>query len=234
MIRRNRPLVLLCAATLLFLSGMFSLSTVGVFYARDVLGNADYYIAMTAVQTLAMVAAAALVPAAVARLGKKRTYVLAGLVAAVSALAFALAPGSVPALGIAFYGALGIGFGAINALVFAFQADTVEYGEWESGVRAEGASYAVLSFTRKAGQGIGGAVAAYTIGLGGYVSGSAAQTDTAVTSIRVAAGIVPAVAVAAATLVMLAYPLSEKAFRGLVAELAERRAARAISAASGP
>jgi len=189
---------------------------------------------MTAVQTLAMVAAAALVPAAVARLGKKRTYVLAGLVAAVSALAFALAPGSVPALGIAFYGALGIGFGAINALVFAFQADTVEYGEWESGVRAEGASYAVLSFTRKAGQGIGGAVAAYTIGLGGYVSGSAAQTDTAVTSIRVAAGIVPAVAVAAATLVMLAYPLSEKAFRGLVAELAERRAARAVSAASGP
>ena len=41
MMRHNRPLVLLCASTLLFLSGMFSLQTVAVYYARDVLGNAD-------------------------------------------------------------------------------------------------------------------------------------------------------------------------------------------------
>jgi glucuronide carrier protein len=230
MIQHNRPLVLLCAATLLFLTGMFSLSAVAVFYARDVLGNADLYIAMTAVQTLAMVAAAALVPATVARVGKKRAYVLAGAIAAVAAVGFALAPGSVPALGIACYGVLGVGFGAINALIFALQADTVEYGEWRSGVRAEGASYAVLSFTRKAGQGIGGAAAAYTIGIGGYVSGAADQTDAAVTSIKIAAGIVPAVAVAAATAVMLVYPLTEQAFRTVVGELAERRAARAASA----
>jgi glucuronide carrier protein len=94
-------------------------------------------------------------------------------------------------------------------------------------VRAEGASYSVLSFTRKAGQGIGGAAAAYTIGIGGYISGAADQTDAAVTSIKIAAGIVPAVAVAAATAVMLAYPLTERAFRGMIAELAERRATRA-------
>jgi glucuronide carrier protein len=224
MIRHNRPLVLLCAATLLFLTGMFSLSAVAVFYARDVLGNADLYIVMTAVQTLAMVVAAALVPAAVTRIGKKRAFVLAGAIAALGAVGFAVSPGSVPALGIACYGVLGIGFGAINALIFALQADTVEYGEWKSGVRAEGASYAILSFTRKAGQGIGGAAAAYTIGLGGYVSGAASQTDAAVASIKVAAGIVPAVAVAAAAAVMLAYPLTEKAFRGVVAELAARRA----------
>jgi glucuronide carrier protein len=230
MIRHNRPLVLLCATTLLFLTGMFSVSAVAVFYARDVLGNADLYIVMTAVQTVAMVVAAALVPAAVARIGKKHAYVLAGVIAAAAAIGFALMPGSVPALGIACYGVLGVGLGAINALIFALQADTVEYGEWKSGVRAEGASYAVLSFMRKAGQGVGGAAAAYTIGIGGYISGAAAQTDTAVASIRIAAGIVPAVAVAAAVAVMLAYPLTEKAFRTVVAELAERRAAQAISA----
>jgi glucuronide carrier protein len=229
MIRHNRPLILLCLATLLFLTGMFSLTAVAVFYARDVLGNADLYIAMTAVQTLAMIAAAALIPVAVASVGKKRVYMLSGVVAAIAAVGLALAPASVPALGIACYGALGVGFGAINALVFAFQADTVEFGEWRSGVRAEGASYAVLSFTRKAGQGIGGAAAAYTIGIGGYVSGAATQSDGAVASIRVAAGIVPAVAVAAATAVMLAYPLTEKAFRSVVADLAERRAARETS-----
>jgi glucuronide carrier protein len=230
MIVHNRPLVLLCASSLLFLTGMFSLSTVAVFYARDVLGNADLYIVMTTVQTLAMVAAAAFVPKVVATMGKKRAYVLAGVVAAASAVAFALAPGSIAAIGIACYGILGLGLGAINALIFALQADTVEYGEWRSGVRAEGASYSVLSFMRKAGQGIGGAAAAYTIGFGGYVSGAATQSDAALTSIRVAAGVIPAVAVGAAVAVMLAYPLTEKAFRTLVAELAERRAAATTAA----
>lgn len=225
MIRHNRPLVLLCTTTLLFLTGMFSLSAVAVFYARDVLGNADYYVVMTAAQTIAMVAAAASVPFAVATVGKKFAYVIAGTVTVVAATGFAFAPSSIPALGIACYGVLGIGFGAINALIFALQADTVEYGEWKDGVRAEGASYAVLSFTRKTGQGIGGAVAAYTIALGGYISGAKGQTDAAVTSIKLAAGIVPAVSVAAAVVVMLAYPLTEKAFRVVVAQLAERRAA---------
>jgi glucuronide carrier protein len=230
MIAHNRPLVLLCASSLLFLTGMFSLTTVAVYYARDVLGDADLYIVMTIVQTVAMVAAAAFVPKLVASVGKKRAYVLAGIIAALSAVGFALAPGSVPAVGITCYGILGLGLGTINALIFALQADTVEYGEWRSGVRAEGASYSVLSFMRKAGQGVGGAAAAYTIGFGGYVSGSAAQSDAAVNSIRIAAGIVPAVAVAAAVVVMLAYPLTEKAFRTLVAELAERRATRETSA----
>ena len=52
----------------------------------------------------------------------------------------------------------------------------MDYGEWQSGVRAEGSSYAVLSFTRKAGPGRSAAPpAAYTIGLGGYVSGAATR-----------------------------------------------------------
>jgi len=172
MMRHNRPLVLLCASSLLFLTGMFSLQTVGVYYARDVLGDANLYIVLTLVQTVGMVVAAAAVPKAVGALGKKRVYLIAGLVGAAASLAVAVAPGATPAIGIAAFGILGFGLGCINTLIFAFQADTVDYGEWNSGIRAEGSSYAVLSFTRKVGQGVGGAAAAFTIGLGGYVSGA--------------------------------------------------------------
>ena len=128
MLRHNRPLVMLCASSLLFLTGMFSVSTVAVYYARDVLGNADLYIVMTLVQTVAMIVAAALVPKAVAAFGKKRAYIVSGVVAAAGAVAFAIAPSSTPAIGIACYGVLGVGLGAINALIFALQADTVDYG----------------------------------------------------------------------------------------------------------
>ena len=224
MMRHNRPLVLLCASSLLFLSGWFSLQTVAVYYARDVLGNADYYIVLTVVSTAGMVLASALIPRTVDTIGKKRTYLAAGVIVAVAAVGFAVAPGSVPAIGIVCYGVLGIGLGNINALIFALQADTVDYGEWNSGIRAEGGSYSVLSFTRKTGQGIGGAAAAYIIGAGGYVAGATVQSHSALTSIRLAAGIVPAALTLAASAVMLAYPLTEKAFRAMVAEVAERRA----------
>jgi glucuronide carrier protein len=224
MLRRNRPLVILCTSALLFLTGMFAVQTVAVYYARDVLGNADLYIVMTIIQTVGMLAAAAVVPVAVERLGKKRTYTVSGLVAAAAGVGLGLAPGSMPAVGLAFFGVYGLGLGVVNTLIFALQADTVDYGEWQSGVRAEGSNYAVLSFMRKAGQGVGGAAAAYTIGLGGYASGAADQSDAAVRSIRVAAGILPAAVILGATAVMLTYSLTEKVFRGLVGELAERRA----------
>jgi glucuronide carrier protein len=224
MMRYNRPLVLLCAATLVFLSGMFAQQTVAVYYARDVLGNANYYIVLTVVSTVGMILASALVPKAVDTAGKKLTFLVAGVIAAASAVGFALAPTSAPAIAFVCYGVLGIGLGTINTLIFALQADTVDYGEWNSGIRAEGGSYSVLSFTRKTGQGIGGAVAAYTLGLGGYVSGAGTQTGSALTSIRVAAGIIPAAFMLAATAVMLVYPLTERAFRAIIAEMAERRA----------
>ena len=224
MMRQNRPLILLCSASLLFLTGMFSLQAVGVYYARDVLGDAGYYIVLTTVQTVGMILAALAVPNAVEALGKRRAYLASGVIAVVGGIGVAMAPGSVPAIGITAFGVLGFGMGAINTLVFALQADTVDYGEWKSGVRAEGSNYAVLSFTRKTGQGVGGAAAAYTIGLGGYVSGAESQPDGAETAIRVAAGSAPAGFILASAAVMLAYPLSERVFRRIVAELAERRA----------
>jgi glucuronide carrier protein len=229
MVRHNRPLVVLCGSSLMFLAGMFSLQTVGVFYARDVLDNTDLYIVLTVAQTVGMIAAAAAIPKAVESVGKKRSYIMAGIVGVIGGIGVAVAPDSTAAIGIGCFGVLGFGFGMLNTLIFAMQADTVDYGEWQSGVRAEGGSYSLLSFTRKAGQGIGGAVAAYTIGLGGYVSGATSQSDGAITSIKIAAGAVPAACILVAIAVMAAYPLTEGRFRELVRELAARRAAGKVN-----
>jgi glucuronide carrier protein len=226
MLRQNRPLIVLCLSCLLFLTGMFSMQTVAVYYARDVLGNANYYIVMSVVGTVAMIVASMLVPVAARALGKKRAYILGGFIAVVGGVALAFAPGSVPAVGIACYGVLNLGIGFTNTLIFAIQADTVDYGEWKTGVRGEGSSYSVLSFTRKVGQGVGGAAASFTLGLGGYVSGAATQTDAGLSAIRVAVGVIPAVAILIGALIMFAYPLTEDVFRRIVRETAARRAAR--------
>jgi glucuronide carrier protein len=224
--KQNKALLVLCGSSVLFLVGWFSLQTVTVYYARNVLGNADYYVVLVVVQTAGIFAAALLVPGLVARIGKKRVYQALGAIAVLSGIAVAFAPASIPAIAIVAFAFLGIGLGGVNTVSFALQADTVEYGEWRTGSRTEGATYSIFSFTRKVGQALGAAAASYTIGLGGYVAGAARQPDGALTAIRAAAGVVPAAFILAAIAAVSAYPLTEARFREIVREVAQRRAAR--------
>lgn len=223
---RNKALLVLCGSSVVVLVGWFSLQTATVYYARDVLGNADYYIVLTVVQIAGVFTAALLVPRLVPTLGKKRVYMVLGAIAVVSGVAVAVTPASVPAIAIVAFAFFGIGLGGLNTVSFALQSDTVEYGEWHTGVRSEGATYAIFSFTRKVGQAVGGAAASYAIGIGGYVPGTTSQPATALAAIKVAAGLVPAVFIGGAIAVMTAYPLTEDKFREIVREVAKRRAAR--------
>src|SRR4051812_33232091 len=79
-VKHNKPLLMLCLSSLVFLIGMFALQTVGIYYARDVLGNANYYVLLIVVQTAGMLLAAAFVPHFVRTIGKKRGYLSFGAV----------------------------------------------------------------------------------------------------------------------------------------------------------
>ena len=135
-------------------------------------------------------------------------------------------------LALVAFGIYGVGFGGTNALMFSMQADTVDYGEWKTGTRAEGGSYSILSFVRKCGQGIGGFAGGAVIGAFGYAAGAQVQSAGAIQGIKVAAGWVPAGLCVIAALVLLRYPLGIKEHREIVGELRDRRARRAFGEAT--
>jgi glucuronide carrier protein len=225
-IKSNKPLIMLCLSSVCCLTGMFSLQTINIYYARDVLGNASYFIVLTVLSIGGMFVIAPFVPKVVATLGKKRGYIVGGAIAMAGALGLMFAPASMPMFAFISFGVMGLGLGAVNTLMWALEADTVEYGEWRTGMRIEGANYAVFSFVRKVGQAIGGAAAAYTIGFAGYIAGETAQSEQALWGIRAAAGIVPMSFIGAGIAIMTLYPLTESTFARMVGEVAERRAAR--------
>lgn len=90
-----------------------------------------------------------------------------------------------PAVAIGFFVFIGAGLAIVNTVMWALEADTVECGEWKTEARTEGAAYSVSSCVRKVGQVLGGAVAASTIGLAGYVGGAEVQSASALWGIRV-------------------------------------------------
>jgi glucuronide carrier protein len=226
---RNKPLLLLCSSALAVLGGLFVMQTLQIYYARDVLGNADLTIVLTVLTTGSMFVVSPFVPKIVESVGKKKAYVVAGLITAVGGTGIALAPPTLIVWPIIAFAVYGVGIAAVQALMWALQADTVDYGDWKTGVRSEGINYSALSFSRKVGQGIGGGIAAWGIGVGGYVAGAETQSQDAQDAIRILTGLGPAVLVGLGALLMLGYPLTERRYRRIVEELTERTRKQALT-----
>lgn len=231
MVRRNRPLLVLCVGAFFLLGAMFTMNSVSVYYAREIVGNASSLTLLMLAQTVGTIIGASLVAMISEKMGKRGGYVMMAFLAVTGYLIAFFVPSGEGALFVAVVAwfLLGLGFGGTNALMFSMQADTVDYGEWKTGIRAEGGSYSILSFVRKCGQGLGGAIGGSVIAAFGYVAGAAAQPEQAAFGIRVATGAIPALLGVVAALVLLAYPLTTRKHEELVGELSERRTRGAIT-----
>ena len=233
-LKHNRPLVMLCLASLAFLTALFSLQTVQVYYARDVLGNATLLAVLTLLSTGSIFVIAPLIPKVVRPLGKKNAFLTFGTIGVAAGVGISLSPPSITWLPLVFFALMGISTAGVNTLMWALEADTVEYGEWRTGVRTEGITYALFSFTRKLGQAVGGALAAFVIGLGGYVGGVATQSQSAINAIRFASGFAPAICILIGIAIFFRYPLTESTFREMVRDIAARRVERRAAATLTP
>ncbi len=232
-LKGNRPLLALCLSTIVFLTGMFSLQAIGVYYARDVLGDAGLFVVLMVITVLEMFAVAPLIPHLVRWIGKKQAYFAGCALCVVGGVGVFFLPADPVALPLIAWGVAGLGIATLNALMWAMEADTVEYGEWRSGIRAEGATYAAFSFVRKVGQALGAAVSAYALGVGGYTAAAAQQSEGAQTAIRFAAGAAPALCALLALGIMWFYPLTERRFQEIVEEIAARKEAKEIPEETG-
>jgi hypothetical protein len=88
----------------------------------------------------------------------------------------------------------------------------------------------ILLFSCKVGQGIGGAIAAFGIGVGGYVAGAPTQAPEALDAIRHLTGWGPALFVGIEAAIMLAYPLTEERFQEVVRQITLARPSVRVAA----
>jgi glucuronide carrier protein len=224
-VRQNKPLLILCVSNLVFLTGIFGLQAAQAYYATYILGNSSQLIWMVVATSLSTFVAVPLVPRFVARFGKKNTFLIgaAGLVVVGTWIFFM--PASLPIVVGTFF-VFGLFQNLSMSLLFAFEADAVEYGEYQTGKRTEGATYAIYSFFRKVSQAVAGAVAGYALAFGGFVARAPQQPEGALTAIRAVVGLGPAVFGLLGAVIFLAYPLTDTRFREIVKELHARHGIR--------
>jgi glucuronide carrier protein len=193
------------------------------------MGDISWLGPVTLVNAGISIVLAPFIPKLVDRFGKKAIFQYCGIFTVVGGLALFFAPTGLAAPALIFLGIKGIGAALINTVMFGLEADTVEYGEWRSGQRSEGATYAVFSFTRKITQSIGGSLGAAALAVGGYLSATQAvpnpvQPESAILAIKATMGLIPALAAAVAMLIFWKYPLTDQRFREIRDETEARKA----------
>lgn len=219
MIRSNRPLLVIALTAFLFFAGGATSSVLQAYYLRDVF-DALPLAAVSGPLTLVLgVLAALAAPWLVSRIGKRRLFIITAIVAVVCNVGILLAPNVIIAIACMVTPT----FPLAIVLLFAMQADSVDYGEWRTGVRAEATAFSVFAFITKWSSSIGGAVGAYALAAGGYVAGLADQPESADWAIRLGFGGIPALVSLLALTMMLFYPISDARLARIVADLDERK-----------
>ena len=104
--------------------------------------------------------------------------------------------------------------------MFAMVTDTIEYGEWKTGIRTEGLINSAASFGQKIGNGLSSVLLGAILSIGGYVGTAASQSASAITAIRTS--YVPIILTVIQIIVLFFYHLDEE-YDSILNDLKSRR-----------
>lgn len=163
-----------------------------------------------------------LMPGAVRRFGKKKVYI-GGLLIWVAGdlLNYFFGGGSISFVAFSCLAFFGSAF--VNSLNWALVSDTVEYGEWRTGVRSEGTVYTGFTFFRKVSQALAGFFPGWMLTQIGYIP-NVVQSAGTVEGLRQLIFIYPCV-LAVITIIAMGcfYNLNEKMYVRIVEEIEARK-----------
>ena len=219
---RNPPLLVLCIANLCTLAAFNIKLAIQVYYTQYVLSDIHLLSWMGLFSMGCILIGVLLVPAAVKRFGKKQVY-LGGL--ALWALGDVLNYlwGATSFSFVLFSCMAFFGTAFVNSLNWALVPDTVDYGEWKTGIRAEGSVYTGYTFSRKISAALAGFLPGIMLTQIGYVP-NVLQSEATLAGLRQLLFIWPAaLAVLAAVTMGFFYKLNEARFAFIIEDIARRK-----------
>jgi len=156
------------------------------------------------------------------KIGKKKTFFGAMLLAAILSFAFYFLTKNEVVLILIFQFFISICAGCIFPLLWSMYADTADYSEWKQGRRATGLVFSASSMSQKLGWALGGAATGWLLAYFGFKA-NIVQSESAQSGIRLMLSILPAVGAGLSMLFISIYPLSEEKLKTITKELNDRR-----------
>ncbi|HTY10026.1 MAG TPA: MFS transporter [Bacteroidota bacterium] len=156
------------------------------------------------------------------RIGKKKTFLIAMVNAAVLSFIFFMLDKSAIVLIVVLQFLISINAGIIFPLIWSMFADTADYSEWKNGRRATGLVFSAASMSQKFGASIGIAMVGWILSFYGYQA-NVEQTEATQNGIRMMLSVYPGIGALLAAGFIFIYPLKESVLDKISAELATFR-----------
>ncbi|KEY57159.1 MFS transporter [Serratia sp. DD3] len=221
----NPPLLVLCLANLCTLAAFNIKLAIQVYYTQYVLHDIKLLSYMGFFSMGCILIGVLMVPAAVKRFGKKNVY-LGGLLLWCLGDLFNYAWGGTSFSFVAFSCMAFFGTAFVNSLNWALVPDTVDYGEWKTGIRAEGSVYTGYTFSRKISAALAGFLPGIMLTQIGYIP-NIEQSPAVLEGFRQLIFIYPCIlAMGAAIMMATFYKLNEQLFMKIIAEINIRKEKR--------
>lgn len=195
-----------------------------VYYAKDILGDRNLVGIINGIFNVVQIAAMFFIAMLVKKYGKRNVFAIGLILDIIGMLILNFSNGAMSLIVVSSI-IRGVGNACGGATMWAMVSDTIDYGEWKTGVRTEGLVNSACSFGYKIGNGIGSALLGLILEIGGYVGEAAVQTASALTSIRVCFVWIPIGVYVAGLIIMKFYHL-DKEFAGIVEDLKKRGSAK--------
>ena len=157
------------------------------------------------------------------KIGKRETWLISMTIAFIGLLLFFYYPiASLNEL-LILLALIGVGNGAGGVLFWSMLPDTVEYGEWKSGVRTESSLYGFMTFAQKS------SIAVAALILGFLLSGigfepNQIQSEETISGMKFMMSWIPICGIIISLVLMYFYPISTKFHGELLQRIKERNA----------
>jgi Na+/melibiose symporter-like transporter len=204
----NWPWVILVIAFILYWLGNTSRTSTLIYYSQYNLDNKNLASILNGLVVFQMISITIL-PFIVKRFLKTHTQIIGFAIAAIGQVIIAFAGTSISMI---IFGWIvsSIGTGIAVTLPFAMLSDTVDYGEWKTGIRASGFLTAIgSSFCIKIGSGLGSFIPSIIMEKAGYVA-NATQSATSLAAIKFCFTWLPAIFFIVGAIIMISYTKYEK------------------------
>lgn len=158
----------------------------------------------------------------IGKLGKGGSYRL-GFILSVVSYALQIPAGDNYMFLVACSALRGAGVGIASACLGGMISDTIEYGDWKTGVRCVGVGNAANTFAQKIGNGVGSAAVGWILAAAGYQGSVAQESASAVAAINGCYTVIPLVCSVIIVILACFYDL-DKIYPKMIKELQERNA----------
>ena len=163
-----------------------------------------------------------LAPSISAKYGKKKTYMIAILIAGVLSSFFYIIPNNILwILSLQFLVSLFAGY--VLPLLWSMFADIVDHQELLTGRRATGLIFSSSSMSQKLGWALGAALSGWILAWFNYAPDAITQNPETIFGEKLMISILPAICCVIAFIGMMFYPLSDKKVKEISEELNSRR-----------